>query len=86
MYKFKKEKILLVCGISAWLVYLLNLILSAALNPDYSHLSNLVSDLGRVENTYSGLFNVGFFLFATLYLFSALGFYYSIKRITGKKI
>lgn len=86
MYTLKKEKLLLVCGISAWLVYILNLILSATLNPDYSHLSNLVSDLGRVKYTYSRFFNVGLFLFATLYLFSALGFYQSILRITGKKV
>lgn len=86
MKKIKKEKLLLLCGISAWFVYLLNIIICSSLTPGYNHLSNLVSDLGRVENSYSGLFGVFFLLFAILYLTSSLGFYFSIYRITEKKV
>ncbi len=86
MDALKREKILLVSGIAAWLVYLLNLLVLAALWPGYSHISNYVSDLGRSENPYHGVFNGAIILYGTLNLLTGLGFYYSVKRITRRKI
>jgi hypothetical membrane protein len=86
MDALKREKILLGSGIAAWLVYLLNLLVLAALWPDYSHISNYVSDLGRTENPYNGVFNGAIILYGTLQLLTGLGFYYSVKRITRRKI
>jgi hypothetical membrane protein len=86
MDALKREKILLGSGIAAWLVYLLNLLVLAALWPGYSHISNYVSDLGRTENPYNGVFNGAIILYGTLQLLTGLGFYYSVKRITRRKI
>ena len=86
MDALKREKILLGSGIAAWLVYLLNLLVLAALWPGYSHISNYVSDLGRAENPYNGVFNGAIILYGTLQLLTGLGFYYSVKRITRRKI
>jgi hypothetical membrane protein len=86
MDALKKEKILLGSGIAAWIVYLLNLLVLAALWPGYSHISNYVSDLGRNENPYNGVFNGAIILYGTLQLLTGLGFYYSVNRITRRKI
>ena len=86
MDALKREKILLGSGIAAWLVYLLNLLVLAALWPGYSHISNYVSDMGRTENPYNGVFNGAIILYGTLQLLTGLGFYYSVKRITRRKI
>jgi hypothetical membrane protein len=86
MDALKRERILLGSGIAAWLVYLLNLLVLAALWPGYSHISNYVSDLGRTENPYNGVFNGAIILYGTLQLLTGLGFYYSVKRITRRKI
>ncbi len=81
-----KEKILLGTGIAITVIYFLNLFVLAAMYPGYSHMSNWVSDLGRMEAPHHRIFNAVIGLLGILYLLTALGFFYSIKRVTEKKV
>ena len=81
-----RERALLSLGIILTAIYFLDLIILAALNPDYSHMSNWVSDLGRIEAPHHEIFNVVGFLIGILFLLTGLGFFYSLHRITKRKV
>ncbi len=86
MNKLNREKILLVIGIAIGVIYFLNLFVLAAMYPGYSHMRNWVSDLGRIEAPHHRIFNAVIALIGVLYLPAGLGFFYSVKRITGRKV
>jgi glucans biosynthesis protein C len=86
MNEINRERILLGTGISIAAIYFLNLFILAAVTPGYSHMRNWVSALGSVEAPYHGIFNAGLMTIALLYIFAGLGFFYSVQRITGRKI
>ena len=86
MNKLTRERILLWLGICIPFIYFINLIVLAALYPGYSHMSNWVSDLGRIEAPHHKIFNLVIFLSGILYLLTGLGFFYSVNRITGRKV
>ncbi len=85
MKKINFEQILLSLGIAITAIYFLNLIVLAALYPGYSHMRNYNSDLGRIEAPHHIIFNTVTIFIGLLRLLNALGFFYSIKRITGRK-
>lgn len=84
MNKINKEQIFLWTGIVAWVIFLLNLFVLAAVTPGYSHITNMVSDLGRIEAPYHKIINAVFILFGLLFLPAGLGFFVSVKRFTGR--
>jgi glucans biosynthesis protein C len=84
MNKIYKGQIFLWAGIVAWVIFLLNLFVLAAVTPDYSHITNMISDLGRIEAPYHKIFNATFILYGLLYLPTGLGFFYSVKWFTGR--
>ena len=86
MRKINSEQIFLGMGITAWIIYLLNLFVLAALTPWYSHMRHQVSDLGRLQAPHHQIFNSVIILIGLLYLPTGLGFFYAVKRITGKKL
>lgn len=86
MNKINKEQIFLGAGIVAWIIFLLNIFVLAALSPGYSHITNAFSDLGRIEAPYHKIFNTVIILFGLLYMLTGLGFFYSVKQITGRKL
>ena len=81
-----RERILLALGICITVIYFINLIVLGALYPEYSHMSNWVSDLGRAEAPHHRIFNSVVLFTGILFLLSGLGFFYSINRITKRKV
>ncbi|MFC1839658.1 DUF998 domain-containing protein [Thermodesulfobacteriota bacterium] len=86
MNNINREQRLLVLGIAITVIYFLTLIILAALYPDYSHMRNYVSDLGRIEAPHHKFFNSVVIFLGLLYLLTGLGYYYSVKRITEKNV
>jgi len=86
MKKINREQLFLGIGIAIMIIYLLNLFVLAALSPDYSHMRHLVSHLGTTYFPYHNIFNAVIILIGLLYIPTGMGFYFSIKRITGRKV
>lgn len=86
MGNIKIEKILLNIGLFSIAIYLINLIVLASLYSEYSHFTNVVSDLGRLEAPHHKIFNTVIISVGFLYLLTAVGFYLSIHRLTGRKL
>lgn len=71
-------------GMFAPVVFLCALILFGLLAPDYSHLTNAVSELGMSRMPYSTLFNIiGFILPGILIVHFTVGFYIHAKSQAG---
>jgi hypothetical membrane protein len=86
MDKIKMEQVFLGMGIAFWLIYLLNLIVLGAISPGYSHMRHQVSHLGTVDFPYHYIFNTVIILSGLLLIPTGMGFYYSVKRIAGRKV
>ena len=86
MKRINREQVLLGLGIAIWVLYFLNLFVFAAMYPGYSHMRNWVSDLGRVEAPHHRIVNAVGVLLGILYLLTALGFFCSVSRVTGRKV
>ena len=86
MNKIKREQLFLGIGFAIMIIYLLNLFVLAAISPGYSHMIHEVSHLGTTDFPYHNIFNAVIILLGLLYIPIGMGFYYSTKRITGRKL
>ena len=86
MNKINREKIFLGIGIAGIILFLLILIVFGAISPGYSHIKHVVSLLGTAYFPYFNIFNAAIILLGLLFIPAGMGFYYSVKRITGRKV
>ena len=86
MNKINREQIFLGIGIACMIIYLLNLFVLGSISPGYSHMKHLASHLGTAWFPYHNIFNAVVILMGLLYILAGMGFYYSTKRITGRKV
>jgi len=86
MPKINKEQIFLGIGIAIPIIYFLNLFVLGALYPGYSHMKHWVSSLGRIEAPHHEIFNAVVILMGLLSMLAGLGFFYSVKRLSGRTI
>ena len=86
MNKINREQIFLGMGIACMIIYLLNLFVLGAISPGYSHMKHLVSHLGTAWFPYHNIFNTVIIVMGFLYIPTGVGFYYSVKRITGRQV
>lgn len=84
MNEISKEQIFLRAGAVSWIIYLLTFFVIAAMTPGYSHIADIISELGRNEVPYHEILNAVTILYGFLILLSGLGLFYSVKRFTGK--
>lgn len=80
----KTEKLLLWGGIVSWIIYIPTVLVLAAITPGYSHVADIISMMGRHEAPYHQILNSVTILYGFLILTSGLGFFYSVKRLTGR--
>ena len=86
MNEIKREQLFLGTGFAIMIIYLLNLFVLGAISPGYSHMRHLVSHLGTLWFPYHAIFNTVVIAIGFLFISAGMGFYYSIKRITRRKL
>jgi hypothetical membrane protein len=75
-----KNKILMLCGILAPILYVLTVVLGGVLRPDYSHLSQAVSDLIASEAPNKSLLDSLFALYNILAIAFAIGLLQHVRN------
>ena len=73
-------------GIAGMIIFLFNFIVLGTISPGYSHMKHVVSLLGTAYFPYHSIFNAVIIFLGLLYIPTGIGFYYSIKRLTGRKV
>ncbi|MCE1252305.1 MAG: DUF998 domain-containing protein [Anaerolineae bacterium] len=74
------KKFLLACGIFAPILYVLTVLIGAALRPDYSHIVNAISELLSNGAPNKAVLDVVFNIYNTLLLLFAIGAYLALKN------
>jgi hypothetical protein len=74
------RKTLLACGIAAPILYVLTVIVGAALRPDYSHIINAVSELLSNGAPNKAVLDVIFNIYGALLLAFAIGGFITLKN------
>jgi hypothetical membrane protein len=81
-----KTRALLLAGVAVPVLYFGSLLLSAALTPGYSHVSQYASELGQAEAPAAGLFNGGIFLTGVAAIFGSAGLWLAARGEGGGRI
>lgn len=84
MNNTSKEQIFLWAGAVSWIIYFLTVFVIGAVTPGYSLIANIISEMGKNEAPYHQILNAVTILYGFFVLTSGLGFFYSVKRFTGK--
>jgi hypothetical protein len=74
------RKLLLACGLSAPILYVITVIAGAALRPDYSHITNAISELLSNGAPNKVLLDLIFNIYGALLLLFAVGGYLALKE------
>jgi len=80
------SKWLLLCGIIAPPILAIFIISAAAITPDYSHISETVSQLGAHGRPYPEVMNAGFITYGLLIMGFAYGLYQVFEKSRNAKI
>ena len=73
-------------GLLAIALYLVTVVVLGLLTPQYSHITNLVSDLGRQESPYHMAFSISLGMVGALFVLSSVGFFDAVRTISGNLI
>ena len=82
----KIEKLLLWSGFVAAILYFGNAFGIGAIEPNYSHIRQMVSELGMAHASHPALFNTIAVLSGAMFFATGTGFYLAIKRLTGRRV
>ncbi|MEO0537313.1 MAG: DUF998 domain-containing protein [Cyanobacteria bacterium P01_A01_bin.123] len=66
-------------------LYVITVIVLGWLTPQYSHIANVVSDLGRLEAPYHQAFSLLLGTVGALFVLSSLGFFAVVKTVSGHR-
>ncbi len=80
----KRQKIFALCGIIAPILFTFTVIIASLLRPDYSQISNFVSDLGVGPNSI--IQNVNFIIFGILVIIFSFGLGCGMPSPRGKAL
>ena len=64
-------------------LYLITVVVLGWLTPNYSHITNVVSDLGRLDAPYHEAFSLLIGTVGVLFVLSSLGFFAVVKMVSG---
>ena len=80
------QRFLAICGIIAPIIFIIILIIASLLRPDYSHLTNFVSELGAVGAPYAIIQRINFVLTGILIVAFTFGLHRGIGDGKGSII
>ena len=77
------SRLCLWAGLLAIALYVVTVVVLGLLTPQYSHVTNLVSDLGRIESPYHMAFGILLGTVGVLFVLSSVGFFDGVRTISG---
>jgi len=79
------RQLLLYCGVLTVIIYVVNVTITAALFPGYSHVSQMVSELGMANAPNSTAFNLAVITTGVLTVIYSIGLYLTINDLTNRR-